>query len=171
MISEKIGDILDVQEGILVHGCNCQGVMGSGIAHSIRNRWPAVYDEYKRRHLAAGLFPGDVCFVGHAQLLDSIPILSRHIHGTTSQLPPRLVVANAMTQFEFGRDSTRIYVDYDAVSAAFARIAIVARDSGLPIHFPLIGCGLANGQWAKVAQCIQAAVSPDANLTLWKLPA
>jgi O-acetyl-ADP-ribose deacetylase (regulator of RNase III) len=171
VITENIGDILEVQEGIVVHGCNCQGVMGSGIAHSIRSRWPAVYEEYKRRHSVAGLFPGDVCFVSHPQLLESSPILNQHIHGTTTQLPPRLVVANAMTQFEFGRDSTRIYVDYDAVSAAFARIAIVARDSGLSIHFPLIGCGLANGQWSRVAQCIQAAVPHDANLTLWKLPA
>lgn len=30
MIKEHKGDLLSVTEGIIVHGCNAQGVMGSG---------------------------------------------------------------------------------------------------------------------------------------------
>jgi O-acetyl-ADP-ribose deacetylase (regulator of RNase III) len=32
----KFGDILDAQYGIIVHGCNAQGVMGSGTALHIK---------------------------------------------------------------------------------------------------------------------------------------
>ena len=37
----KFGNILDAK-GIIMHGCNAQGVMGSGLAKDIRERWPAV---------------------------------------------------------------------------------------------------------------------------------
>jgi O-acetyl-ADP-ribose deacetylase (regulator of RNase III) len=33
----------------LAHGCNCQGSMGAGIATGFRDRYPAMYAEYRRR--------------------------------------------------------------------------------------------------------------------------
>jgi O-acetyl-ADP-ribose deacetylase (regulator of RNase III) len=33
----------------LAHGCNCQGSMGAGIAAGFRERYPAMYEEYRRR--------------------------------------------------------------------------------------------------------------------------
>src|SRR5262249_13547052 len=33
----------------LAHGCNCQGSMGGGIATGFRDRYPAMYAEYRRR--------------------------------------------------------------------------------------------------------------------------
>src|SRR5262245_30745605 len=32
----------------LAHGCNCQGSMGAGIAKGFRDRYPAMYEEYRR---------------------------------------------------------------------------------------------------------------------------
>ena len=32
----------------LAHGCNCQGSMGAGIATGFRDRYPAMYAEYRR---------------------------------------------------------------------------------------------------------------------------
>lgn len=34
---------------VVGHVVNCQGVMGSGIARSIRERYPQVYEEYRER--------------------------------------------------------------------------------------------------------------------------
>jgi O-acetyl-ADP-ribose deacetylase (regulator of RNase III) len=31
------------------HGCNCQGSMGAGIAKGIREPYPEMYEEYRRR--------------------------------------------------------------------------------------------------------------------------
>lgn len=33
----------------LAHGCNCQGVMGKGIALGFKARYPQMYAEYRRR--------------------------------------------------------------------------------------------------------------------------
>ena len=31
------------------HGCNCQGSMGTYIANSFKERYPDMFDEYRRR--------------------------------------------------------------------------------------------------------------------------
>ncbi len=33
----------------LAHGCNCQGSMGRGIATGFRDRYPAMYEQYRAR--------------------------------------------------------------------------------------------------------------------------
>jgi ribA/ribD-fused uncharacterized protein len=45
------GDLFDNEHHAqaFVHGCNCQGSMGAGIAKSFRARYPAMYEEYRRR--------------------------------------------------------------------------------------------------------------------------
>jgi O-acetyl-ADP-ribose deacetylase (regulator of RNase III) len=44
------------------HGCNCAGSMGAGIAVGFRARYPAMYEEYRRRCKATPreFNPGDV---------------------------------------------------------------------------------------------------------------
>ncbi len=37
------------QARALAHGCNCRGSMGAGIAVVFRERYPAMYAEYRRR--------------------------------------------------------------------------------------------------------------------------
>ena len=37
------------QAQALAHGCNCQGSMGAGIAKGFRERYPEMYEEYRRR--------------------------------------------------------------------------------------------------------------------------
>ena len=41
----KHGDILSVANGIIVHQVNAQGVMGSGLAKQIREKYPMAFDE------------------------------------------------------------------------------------------------------------------------------
>jgi O-acetyl-ADP-ribose deacetylase (regulator of RNase III) len=45
------GDLFhnDFEIEALAHGCNCQGSMGAGIATQFRDRYPAMYTEYRRR--------------------------------------------------------------------------------------------------------------------------
>jgi O-acetyl-ADP-ribose deacetylase (regulator of RNase III) len=169
MIETVQGNVLTLTEGIIVHGCNCQGVMGSGIAKSIRDAWPAVYDAYRRHYLRVGLHLGDVVAVAHP-IWHQTKVVARHLHDTTEQLPERLILVNALTQDEYGRDPNRVYVDYDGLAAAFARIRVLARDTGLPVHFPLIGCGLANGEWEQVSARIDQMLGQEVKKTLWVLP-
>lgn len=48
MIKIVKGDILQASEDIIGHQVNCQGVMGAGLAKQIRNKYPHVYDEYRK---------------------------------------------------------------------------------------------------------------------------
>jgi O-acetyl-ADP-ribose deacetylase (regulator of RNase III) len=47
MIHYVKGNLLDSNCDYICHQVNCQGVMGSGIARQIRERYPVVYLYYK----------------------------------------------------------------------------------------------------------------------------
>lgn len=143
MMNNIVGDLLARSRGILVQGCNAQGKMGSGLAKAVRDQFPKAYDDYIAAHAAHGLRVGQVVF--------SV------VRSTGST--PTLVIANAITQEFYGRDPNRRYVDYDGVQRAFEAIAHAARTWDLPVFYPLIGCGLANGQWAKVGPRIDHALA------------
>ena len=139
---------------------------GSGIARQIRNKCPDVYSIYSHNHNYAGLHLGDVIFVGGSSISTDGGI-DGQLHGISNQLPLDLIAANAMTQYRYGRDPNTVYVDYDAVAACFARINMLSRN-GFTVNFPLIGCGLANGDLEDVAQAIESVMPSDAKLILWK---
>lgn len=153
MIERHRGDMLSVQRGLLVHGCNAQGVMGSGVALAIRRRYPGAFTAYSNQAERLGLHLGDVIF---------------HVVKLGHDGEPSLVVANAVTQQYYGREPDRLYLSYDALSACFQKVAAYARRHGLPVHFPLIGCGLAGGDWAKVAPRIEAELGKLQG-NLWEL--
>lgn len=48
MIEYKKGNLLDVTKGIIMHGCNCQGVMGSGVALAVKRKYPLAFDRYSQ---------------------------------------------------------------------------------------------------------------------------
>jgi O-acetyl-ADP-ribose deacetylase (regulator of RNase III) len=60
-ISFESGDIFATTElRGFAHGCNCAGAMGKGIAVAFKQRWPAMYEEYRRRCKAGSFTLGDV---------------------------------------------------------------------------------------------------------------
>ena len=42
----KEGNVFDSDAKIICHQVNCQGVMGSGVAKEVRERYPKVYEKY-----------------------------------------------------------------------------------------------------------------------------
>lgn len=150
-IKEVTGNILTVTHGIIVHGCNAQGKMNSGMAKSIRETYPGAYRVYMEEFNKNGLFLGGVSFYRH-------PVSPSGGH---------VVIANAVTQKFYGRNKDIRYVDYPAITVCFNEIARIAKTLQLPVHFPLIGCGLANGKWPEVSPRIEGALGPDIDKTLW----
>lgn len=150
-IKEVKGSVLTLKNGIIVHGCNSKGKMNSGIAKSIRATYPGAYRVYMQEFYKNGLFLGGVTYYRHPAAADG----------------SQIVIANAITQENYGREKDVVYVDYQAVSACFDDIARTARIMQLPVHFPLIGCGLANGIWPEVSVRIETALGPDIDKTLW----
>ena len=141
------GNVLSVPHGIVVHGCNAKGVMGSGIARQIRDTYPDVYADYMRAHRADGLKVGSVVW--------SAPKANRPFW-----------VANAITQEAYGRDPRVRYVSYEGVRSCFADIAQKARAQNLEVHYPQIGAGLGNGEWGTLSSIISEQLG-DIPHTLW----
>jgi O-acetyl-ADP-ribose deacetylase (regulator of RNase III) len=150
MISSCEGNVLNVEKGVIVHGCNAQGVMGSGIALEVKNRFPEVFEAYRKTYILQGhkLHLGQI-----------IPV----------KVAEGKWIVNAITQEFAGRDPVR-YVTYDGMAMAFENIVKDARlvdalKSGL--FFPLIGAGLANGSWPIIERIIDVSVPDTIEKTLY----
>ena len=152
-IVTKVGNLLDVKAGHIVHGCNAQGVMGSGVALAVKNTYPHVYQDYLE--IAAG---GDGnnngLFLGEAY-----PVT----------VSPTLILWNAITQHLYGTQRRR--VNYEAIATCFEAVrdgVIVLKDT-VPqeIHIPAIGAGLGGGNWEIIREIIEQTVTCP--VTLWVL--
>lgn len=145
-IKQQRGNLFSVKQGHIVHGCNAQGVMGSGVALGVKNLYPGAYESYRIIHETQGLVLGQAY---------------------PWQASTDLLIWNAITQHGFG--SGRRYVSYDAIQTCFEeinRIALDRRDEIAPhIHIPLIGAGRAGGNWDIISAIIENTV--DVSVTLW----
>lgn len=138
-MASQTGNLLDATRGIIVHGCNAQGKMASGVAKDVRARYPQAYDAYMKEYETNGLKLGKIVWV---RVSDN----------------PLLGIANAITQQFYGRDPNRVYVNYDAVATVFDEIGKIARKHSLPVHYPKIGAGLGNGDWSIIEPIINNAL-------------
>lgn len=145
------GDLLGESFGILVHGVNCRGRMGAGIGLTIAKRYPQVYKSYiafcDRLRYRHDFLLGQVDFV---------------------KITDDLIIANAFTQHDYGRESIR-YVSYDAVDSCFSKIGAYAASKNLPVMFPKIGAGLAGGNWDVISAIIESNRCKDVDYFLFSL--
>lgn len=146
MITYKQGNLLDVTEGVIIHGCNAQGVMGSGVALAIKLKFPKAYDAYKRFETANGL---------------------RLASLSMCKVTNGLYIANLVTQESYGRASNKRYVSYGAIHLGFEKIH-ESYPQGTAFHFPKIGAGLGNGKWSNISSLIEFAC-PGRDLICWEL--
>ncbi len=155
MIETQIGNILDIQAGIIVHGVNCRGVMGSGVAKKLRDMYPKLYSSYRQYvDSQAGAMGNSETLLGHV-----------HWYEPTKEL----AIANAFTQDAYGQDGAK-YVSYDAIHDAFKIIGASAVFNKRPIYFPMIGAGLGGGSWEVIKTIIEDVVPDSVPATLVLLP-
>jgi O-acetyl-ADP-ribose deacetylase (regulator of RNase III) len=138
MLKVVTGNLLNETKGILVHGVNCQGKMGAGIALQIKQHYPYAFNSYlafcRGRGYEAQHMLGCVDFV---------------------QMSDQLIIANAFIQDTYGPGGRR-YVSYDAIDRCFAEVRQQAIRTGLPVKYPRIGAGLAGGNWDVISTIINA---------------
>lgn len=147
MITTKFGNVLDAT-GIIVHGCNCQGVMGSGLAKEVRERFPSAYKRYRDDYEALGYLPlGKISFI--------------HVGDGK-------IIVNALTQEHYGRNPDHVYVSYDAIRTCFRLINQLAMVEQTPVNFPMIGAGLANGNWDIISEIIDDELDDRLDKIYWK---
>lgn len=134
------GDLIELglhgRFDVIVHGCNCFNTMGAGIAKAIASAFPQA--------LAAD----------RATVKGDREKLGTCSHAIAEHGAHTLTIVNAYTQFHYRGAGRK--VDYDALQSAFETIA--HRFPKARIGYPLIGAGLAGGDWAEIAPRISAAL-------------
>jgi O-acetyl-ADP-ribose deacetylase (regulator of RNase III) len=129
------GDLFTNRVGAqaFAHGCNCQGAMGAGIAVGFKQRYPAMYEEYRQRCKATPrtFNPGDV-----------------FLYKSDSGKP---WVFNLATQEGYRRSRAT----YEAVERALQEMRVQADAAGVTsIAMPQIGAGLGGLAWKNVRDVI-----------------
>lgn len=154
MIHYVKGNLLDSNCDYICHQVNCQGVMGSGIAKQIRERWPEVYDKYRKEHEFWTQKIGRT-----RSPLGNIDIV--RINNSNQR------VINMYAQSNHGYDGKR-YTSYDAFELALNLIrSYIPGD--VKIGFPKnIGCGLGGGNWKIVSTMIEEILGNDYEVYIYE---
>lgn len=154
----SVGNILDeVKTGVIIQQVNAQGVMGSGIAKAIRDKWPVVWDEYSEIYGPNPKAEESFARLGKVNI---------------TQVEPTVLVANVVGQQFYGRHEPRHaprYTSYDALDRAFTELAGLLRGVPVSLNFPLLGSDRGGGHWPVVKAIIEHRLA-GFDLNLWLLP-
>lgn len=147
MIKIVNGDLINAEEFILAHQVNCKGVMGSGVAKSIRSKYPEVFAPYKKH-----------CDLSGADLLGKIQPLI---------MSDGKIVVNMFAQNEYGWD--RQYTNVKAFEVCVEKLSKYARDRHMAVAMPYrIGCGRGGANW-KVVYPILSKYFAENDLVLYAI--
>lgn len=164
------GNIFDSKANFIVHQTNCQGVMGSGIALQVAQRFPHVEIAY-RKYLQR-------CKKNHVNPL-----------GTAQYVPSEywaLVMVDAMkndnviafdTNYQyivnlFGQDAfgAGMHTDLNAMKKAFVDIREKAEKIGATVAMPYkIGSCRGGAEWSDIYDIIKQVFGKSSiNVEIWK---
>ena len=145
------GDIFESGADAILHQVNCQGVMGSGVAKQVRDRYPWVFAMYR-----------DMCFP--YKMLDGKTsgllglVLPVYINETQR-------IYNLFAQDRYGYDG-KCYTNYDSLRECLKAVNIVCREKTVAIPY-LMGCHRGGGDWEIVSKMIEETLT-DCDVTLYK---
>lgn len=137
------GDLIALAEtghfDVIAHGCNCFCLMGAGIAAQIARRFPAAAAADR------ATADGDRGKLGTCS--EARVVIGAHV----------LHVVNAYTQFHYAGPPP--LVDYDAVRSCMRWLRV--HHAGRRIGLPLIGAGLAGGDWATIEPILRQELAGE----------
>jgi O-acetyl-ADP-ribose deacetylase (regulator of RNase III) len=167
-----IGNLLESDCDYICHQVNCQGKMNSGIAKSIRDKWPIVYNNYMtkynetEKYLLAACGRFEVCPDVSEVLLGDIQLvcLWDNYHATDFHQS----VINMFAQQHFGYDGRR-YTSYDAFWSCLGKIKDIV-PVGKKIGFPgRIGCVRGGANWDVIYEMINQVLGQDYEVYIYFL--
>ena len=132
------GNIIHVNEGIIVHGCNSLGVMGAGVAKVIKTKYPECYKTYEEH------------VFNNQDLLGTV---------AWHRVNEKLRIANTITQKNVGTNKRQ--VDYEAIAKCFEEVYAEAYSLDLQVFFPKIGSGLGGGDRNIISTIIENVEGSD----------
>ena len=149
------GDLLKLaKQGefyIVAHGCNCFCTMGAGIALQIKEQFPGAYAK------DCETVKGDIDKLGNYS--------AYWFHNDTKHVT---AILNCYTQYHYGKnhvDGVDKPFDYEAFTLCMRKIN--HQFHGNKIGLPLIGAGLAGGDWNVIEKIIEKELK-DMDVTIVK---
>jgi O-acetyl-ADP-ribose deacetylase (regulator of RNase III) len=134
-----IGNLIELGKygefDVIIHGCNCQRKMKSGLAKYIAKEFPSAMKADYFSHLTPEKKLGNFTYA----LVDKLAIVNAY-----TQLSPA-------TKKE--RENGTCVLDYDALYSSLTQIA--STFTGLRFGIPMIGAGLAGGNWSIIKLIIE----------------
>jgi len=156
MLTEVKGDLLETPCKYIAHGVNCQGVMGSGVARALYEKWPIVRESYYEwfKHSTPpptehGPFSKPSNYLGITDYVDC---------GDKT-------VINCFIQ-EHYIPRGPCHLDYTALRHCFDSI-VASKIKEVAI--PKIGCGLAGGDWENVKDIINEITGDKTKVIVYLL--
>lgn len=139
-------DIFNSECEVICHQVNCKGVMGSGLALQIKNRYIKVYDIYRKTVAQS---------ISTNLLGEILPVIADN----------NLIIINIFGQYGYGRD--KIYTNYNALYKGFKKTYCYCKENNIKtVAFPYnIGCSLGGGDWSKVYDMLLDIFKDDINIT------
>jgi O-acetyl-ADP-ribose deacetylase (regulator of RNase III) len=137
MLEVVDGDIFSSDADIIAHQTNCLGIMGGGVALTVRKKYPEVFEEY-------------------VTLCKEYEKKPEQLLGYTQFVPTNdgRLIANCFGQC--GVSGERVLTNYQALKLSLSQVRSKAEHDGLSVAIPYnIGCGLAGGDWNTVEQFIK----------------
>lgn len=143
MIRYIKGDLFQVTTGVIAHGCNCIGVMGAGVAKTVRELYPEVFKRYSK-----------VCANHSAEdLLGLVQIIS---------ISPTFFIANCFTQTTIARNPVikSKLADANAIKESLTYVAEFCQVNKLQtVSMPKIGAGLGGLDWESEVEPVLHEIS------------
>lgn len=158
MIELKQGDLLESPCNLIVHQVNCRGVMGSGIAKQIKDRFPETFRKYKQ-----------VCNIS---IFKPEALLGKNLYTAECNHGKNIIIASLFAQDNYGYGTQQ--TNYEALNMCLAKLAIAARElisrgKSVTIGIPYkLSCGRGGGDWTIVEPIIKQHLS-EFNVTIYKL--
>lgn len=163
MIKVVNGDIFNSDADAILHQVNCQGVMGSGIAKQVREKFPTVFKYYKAycdedkrfREQTGSKVSG---LLGLAQVCHKEDYLVGEVKDTQ-------VIVNMFAQDRYGYDGG-LYTDYTALRKCLQ--SVNKRFAGKKVAIPyLMACHRGGGDWNFVSKMIEETLV-DCDVTFYR---
>jgi O-acetyl-ADP-ribose deacetylase (regulator of RNase III) len=130
MIIERKENLENDDADVLAHVVNCQGVMGAGVALSLKKAFPDLYNAYHAK---------TVMSYDRNKLLGTCYIFQNYT--------PIKLIANLYAQFNYGQNQR--HLNYEALYTSLCELRdFIDKNNIKSVAFPhKMGAGLAGGNW------------------------
>lgn len=147
------GNLLDSTAEYIVHQVNCLGVMGSGVALAIRNKWPVVCEEYEKLFKNSDEWSREL--LGRIQIVKVNEVQS---------------VVNLFGQASCGYGER--FTSYDAVDDALRKLSKNCKENGIKsIALPYrMSSDRGGANWNIILEMVKQHFNDlDITVEIWKL--